>query len=268
MYNDDFHYVKGCINYPRYKNVTFKISDEFLNTIYSNNIINKNLILVVSEVHTYDSKKLSDGRSNDLFSPSKPPIFEVLINDDELQEELGIIIARNIREYFTKINKNQATISRELSINPSSISKIFTGSQPIPIEDIAFLIAKYNIPVTEVFKNTKKAINNGTLCIPEPPKTINSTYLRKIIESDHDVKSIKAIFKSINRLIEKVDDLADVDSILNECIKISEQTSVGEPASIGDDLRLMDLSDFLSLVKEKREHYTFDELKDCLNKLK
>lgn len=268
MYNDDFHYVKGCINYPRYKNVTFKISDEFLNTIYSNNIINKNLILVVSEVHTYDSKKLSDGRSNDLFSPSKPPIFEVLINDDGLQDELGIIITRNIREYFAKINKNQATISKELSVNPSSISKIFNGSQSIPIEDIALLIAKYNIPVTEVFKDTKKAINNGPLSKPNPPININSTYLRKIIESDYDVKSKKAIFKSIYKIIEKVDDLANLDSILNECIKISEQTSEGEPASIGDDLRLMDLSDLLSLIKEKRKHHTFDELKDCLNKLK
>lgn len=268
MNHNDFHYVKGYINYPKYKSVFIKISGELLDAIYSKKIINNKLILVVSEVHTYESEKLSYELINDLSSPSKPPIFEVLIKDDGLQEELGIIITRNIREYFAKINKNQATISKELSVNPSSISKIFNGSQSIPIEDIALLIAQYNIPVTEIFKDTKNVIKDSTSSYANPPIVINSKPLRGILESDHDVKSKKRLFKSLNELRKKVDDLSDVTSILDECIKISEQSSEGEPSSIGDDLRLMDLSDILSLLKEKRRHHTFDEIKEALNKLK
>ncbi|WLR60168.1 helix-turn-helix domain-containing protein [Guptibacillus hwajinpoensis] len=216
-----------------------------------------------------DSKNSAFPLKNNKGLPGPENIFQLFSNDQKLKQLLKSKISNNINEQIKKNYKTKKKLAEETDASESNVNRLLNGKQSFTAEEIALLHNIYDIPLKEIFSETKGIISEESITNNNEKSGvfIKSSHLQEFINSKFDVDEKKKVFKSLNKLSQKVDELKSIQKLMDLSIEISEVTSRGESRLDHDDLRLDDLIDVIKKVKKLRSDHSFDEIKNALDKL-
>ena len=190
--NDIFNKINTFANLNLYlfgKNVLIKDKNILITSGYNENISGLSNLYIDNGDNTYDVVILHGGSSNSTDYPSAISMYNnmIIISDDNknTSKEQTIVYLYNIKKYRYDIDYYNDNINTINDIN------FTTYTDNVVLNDINFILGKYNINSITINKNGYIYVNEGEQLFNNEFKLLDNNYISLLNNVDYDNIKVK-----------------------------------------------------------------------------